>query len=78
MNEGKTSAKAPAKGVFSDETKAIYLIGWLMGFAPTVWAACALNGADGRPLFCDEAAASYETVCGELLELVTCGEGAVR
>lgn len=78
MNDKETRGKTPATAVFPDGKKAVYLIGWLMGFAPTVWAACSLKDPDGITLFSDDAAASYEAVCGELLELATCGEGAAR
>jgi hypothetical protein len=45
-------------------------LGWLEGFAATVWLLPQLKDADGAELVCDEACAEYESRVAELRGLL--------
>lgn len=52
-----------------EEREMTAIVGWLVGFAPTVWL-LASTMADGRVLVSDEACAGYEAKAARLAELI--------
>lgn len=46
------------------------IVGWLVGFAPTVWTLSSVYGRGGEPLYADAAPAEYEEKVKRLAELI--------
>lgn len=54
----------------TERAEAAHIIGWLQGFAHSVWLAAYARGKDGEALLSDEACVEYEKQVERLWSLV--------
>lgn len=59
-----------------NDARAQYLVGWLEGFAPSVWLLAEPSANNDHPLVSDDACARYEQVVTELAEVMGLRKGS--